>query len=649
MSRVGTNPETSSNLLEARMLPNVENPEPEERGGVVDMMGDGQHKVYLNPWQRKVRNFGSRSTKIRAGRGTGKTSFIGVHMVDVTIGLPRQMGGFVGASAKQLYTRTMPNALKVVNQLGFAEGVFYFLGRPPAKLNWPSPLAKPRVYENCVSFANGFTWQMLSMCVKGSANGLNLAALIGDEAKYLPWQRVKEEVLPTLRGDFMPPSAQKVEQKRWGYGTNPAYNNHWLSQLWVSDAGLTHQQTIWEGDKALATTEINKKITEMLAELAYMEKYHPVQAAQLAQNDNFLKQLHLLRSQSESWWNLSSISNVALLTEAYIRQMEREMPPLLFSLMVLGVEKGAAKDGFYCNLDIENIHGYTEEEYSREYSDSFSMLADKFTVKKKGTALSAQRWPEHVESESLDMDEIGRIAEADDCRMDMDLDWQSPLLVAFDANANICCCVVGQLRGEDLLIQRSLFTLNERKLRSLFRQEFGRVYKPFLRRGCGEVVVFYTATVKQGASTAYAVENGDEFRFDRVVIQELTDLGFKVTDVDMGSPLFHSVKYQLISDLMSGVQKPRIRICTDPDRNTYLIPALEQTRVLPDGRKDKSREKLKSTKEDSLGGDPRTRTDITDAFDDLLIGVKNHFIGGIRRKIGGGLRGRYKNLAGVPR
>lgn len=644
MSRIGTNPNISSNSLEARMLPNVEPPEPEEQGGVVDLMGDGQHKIYLNPWQRKVRNFGSRTTKIRAGRGTGKTSFIGVHMVDVTIGLPRQMGGFVGASAKQLYTRTMPNALKVVNQLGFDEGVFYFLGRPPAKLNWPSPLAKPRVYENCVSFANGFTWQMLSMCVKGSANGLNLAALIGDEAKYLPWQRVKEEVLPTLRGDFMPKSASKVEQKRWGYGTDGRRNNHWLSQLFVSDAGLTQQQSVWEGDKALATTEINKQISEMLAELTYLEKHCPAAAAKLACNDNYLKKLHLLRSQSESWWNLSSISNVSMLTEAYIRQMEREMPPLLFALMVLGVEKGAAKDGYYCNLDMENIHGYTEEEYSMEYGDSFSMLADKFTVKKKGTALSAQHWPEHVESESIDIQELGRIAEEDTCLLDMDLDWHSPLLVAFDANANICCCCVGQVRGDDVLVQRSMFTLNERKLRSLFRQEFGRTYKPFLRRGCGEVIVFYTATVKQGASTAYAVENGDEFRFDRVVIQELTDLGFKVTGVDMGAPLFHNVKYQLMADLMSGVQKPHIRICTDPGRNTYLIPALEQTEVLSGFRKDKSKEKLKATDEDSLGGDPRTRTDITDAFDDLLIGVKYHYMGGIRKKIGNGLRGRYQNL-----
>ena len=180
MSRIGTNPNVSSDSLEARMLPDVEDDCGNGRAAV-DYANDGVHKIYLNRWQKEVRNFGSRTTYVRAGRGTGKTSFIGVHMVDVTIGLPRQMGGFVGASAKQLYTRTMPNALKVVNTLGFEN--FYFLGQAPAKLRWEYPLAKPRNWENIVHFSNGFCWQMISLCVKGSANGLNLAAIIGDETK----------------------------------------------------------------------------------------------------------------------------------------------------------------------------------------------------------------------------------------------------------------------------------------------------------------------------------------------------------------------------------------------------------------------------------------------------------------------------------
>jgi hypothetical protein len=639
MSRIGTNPNVSSDSLEARMLPDVEDDWDNGRTAV-DYANDGVHKIYLNRWQKEVRNFGSRTTYVRAGRGTGKTSFIGVHMVDVTIGLPRQMGGFVGASAKQLYTRTMPNALKVVNTLGFEN--FYFLGQAPAKLRWEYPLAKPRNWENIVHFSNGFCWQMISLCVKGSANGLNLAAIIGDETKYLPWQRVKEEVIPTLRGDFMPPSARKVEKKMWGRGTDPKMNNKWLSQLWVSDAGLTQGQCMWEKERDFETLDINDKLTSMLAELKYLERNSPKAAAILAQNDNFLRELHNLRKDSISFWNLSSIENLNMLGEAWFRDMARQMPPLLFSLMVAGAERNSTGDGFYCNLDIEHVHGYTEEQYSREYSDSYSMLADKFTVKKKGKALDSTRWLQDVETEQLDIDELGRIGEEDTCEYDMDLDWKSPLLLAFDANANLSCFVIGQLRGDELLIQRSMFVMNERKLRSLCR-DFARVYRTFKTRGCGDVVLYFTATVKQGASTAYAVEDGADNRFDRVVAQELTDLGFNVTAIDTGAALAHAVKFQLMADLMSGAQSPRIRICTDPGRNTYLIPALEQAGVTAGFKKDKSREKLKATDEESMGGDPRTRTDITDAFDDLVIGVKYHGVTG-RPKIGGGLRGRFSNV-----
>ena len=648
MGRIGSNIAVSSDSLEAKMLPDIEGVQPEEGGAPVDYANDGVHKIYLNPWQKEVRNFGSRTTYVRAGRGTGKTSFIGIHMVDVTIGLPSQMGGFVGASAKQLYTRTMPNALKVVNTLGFEN--FYFLGRPPAKLHWETPLARPRVYENCVSFANGFVWQMLSMAVKGSANGLNLAALIGDETKYLPWQRVKEEVIPTLRGDFMPPSARKVEKRRYGYGSDGRYNNHWLSQLWVSDAGLTQAQCMWEGEKEFETVQQNSEITTMLSEIAYLEKHSPEAAVALAQNETFLKKLHLLRKDSISFWELSSLTNISLLSEAWVRDMQRQMPPLLFSLMVLGVPKHGSTDGFYCNLDIANVHGYTEEQYSREYSDSYSMLASKFTTKKHGVALDAHRYPTKFETEELDIDELGRIGEEDTCEYDMDLMWDQPLLLAFDANAALSCFVIGQLKGDELLIQRSMFVMNERKLRALCREEFGRTYRPFLRKGCKEVRLYFTATVKQGASTAYAVENGDDNRFDRVVVQELTDLGFKVTAIDTGAPLLHSVKFQLMADLMAGVQSPKIRICTDPGRNTYLIPALEQARLAPGKtfRKDKSREKLKATDEESMGGDPRTRTDITDAFDDLVIGVKYHGVSGTQSKIGGSLRGRFSHLSFTP-
>ena len=620
------------------MLPNVEEPSSssspeEENGEYVDYQGDGRNKVYMSPWQKKVRNFGSRSTKVLAGRGTGKSAFLAFKMADATISLPRMMGGFCGASAKQNYTRTMPNVLKVMNLLGFIEGVHYFLGRPPARLRWPSPIAKPRVWENCVSFANGFVWQMISLAVKGSANGLNLAALMGDETKYMPWPRVKEEVLPTLRGDFMPPSARKTEQKRWGYGTDPRRNNHYLSQLWVSDAGLNNRECLWEKEAEYETLEVNDKIQEMMAELRYLERYHPKEAARLAANDNFLEQLYALRTQSETFWRFSSIENAALLGgEAWIRQMKRELPDLLFRLQILNQPRGTAKEGFYCNFS--ELNTYESEEVT-------DIVLDKYSTRIKGKALDASRWPTDYEAESLDYDQL--LHDGEDCSLDLDLDYSEPLRIALDANHDINCFVVGQTRmyqgKASLLVMKEFFVQNEIRLRGLSKL-FAQYYKPFLRRGCKEVIFYVASSIKQGANKAYALEESEQSRFDIVVADELSSYGFKVTRAEFNS-WRQERKYQFINDCFSGAASPAVYINREAGRCVYLRAALENAAVVPGTfKKYKETEKYKS--EDGVAGDKRSRTTITDAFDDLVLGIKE--CAESRTKIGGSLRGRFQNL-----
>ena len=619
------------------MLPNVEAPEPEsgseEQGEYVDYQGSGQYKVYMAPWQKKVRNFGSRTTYVLAGRGTGKTALLSFNMSEVTIGLPRMMGGFCGASAKQNYTRTMPNVLKVMNLLGFTEGVYYFMGRPPAKLRWPTPLAKPRVWENCVSFANGFVWQMISLAVKGSANGLNLAALMGDETKYMPWQRVKEEVLPTLRGDFMPKAAHKVEQKRWGYGTDRKRNNHYLSQLWVSDAGLNNRECMWEKESEFETVEINKQIEEMMAELRYLEKYHPKQAAQLASNENFLRELYALRTESETFWRFSSLENAALLGgEAWVRQMKRELPDLLFRLQILNQPRGTAKEGFYCNFSELNTYQSDEIE---------GVVFDKYSTRIKGKALDCSRWPTEFETETLDYDQLQH--DGEDCSLDLDLDYNEPLRIALDANSDINCFVVGQTRlyqgKASVMVMKEFFVQNEIRLRGLSKL-FAQYYKPFLRRGCKEVIFYVGSSIKQGANKAYALEESEKSRFDIVVADELTSYGFKVTRAEFTS-WRQERKYQFLNDCFSGVASPAVYINREAGRCVYLRAALENAAIVPGTfKKFKETEKYKS--EEGVAGDKRERTTITDAFDDLIIGIKE--CAESRSKIGGGLRGRYQNL-----
>lgn len=640
MSRIGSNPNISSDQLEAKMLPDMEDAKPEE-GAAVDLMGDGQHKIYMHRGQLDVYNFGSRHTKLRCARGWGKTSYLGFYNLKCVLGLRRQMGLFLGASAKQLMCRTMPNMLKIFNLLGFQEGVYYFRGQAPGKLHWETPLAKPRVWENVIHFQNGACIMGISLAVKGSCNGINAAWLSGDETKYMKWSQVKEEAFPTLRGDFMPASANKVEMKRWGYGTDSRINPFYCSSCFCSDAGLTQAQTEWERDgEENQTDDINNKLTDMLAKLKYLEKHNPRMAVELAQNENFLRQLHLLRSQSDSYWSFSSLDNVSLLGLDWIRTMKRSLPTLMYEIQILGRKKGLAKDGFYCNFSELNTY------ISSEITD---VAYDKYSTKIKCKALDSTNWYQNVETETLDYDQLQQDGET--CQLDLDLQYDEPLRIAIDCNSQLNVMVVGQTRmyqgKPSVMVMKEFFVMAPVRLLGLVKM-FANYYRPFLRRGCKDVIFYVSSSIKQGGATAYAVENSEDSRFDKVVERELTQYGFRVTVGEFVS-WRHERKYQYLNDCLSFAASPSIFINKEAGRCQYLLTAIENAGVSPGGsfKKDKSKEKLKASDEESLGGDPRTRTDVTDAFDDLIIGIKE--CAETRSKIGGALRGRYSNLSFIPR
>jgi len=209
-----------------------------------------------------------------------------------------------------------------------------------------------------------------------------------------------------------------------------------------------------------------------------------------------------------------------------------------------------------------------------------------------------------------------------------------------------------QVQGkETALILRTFYTLNEKKLIALCT-ELGRYYRPFIRNGCGEVIVYFTSTIKQGGATAYAVEGAIDNRFDKVIERELRRQGFKVTMVDMGNGFSHESKHRVLNEMFAGQTAPFVMISREPGYNDHLICAIENAGVLPNFKKDKSMEKYGQgsgghrSDYDGVAGDPKERTDVTDAMDDLLLGIK--YFGSGRPKIGGGLRGRFQNLSGIP-
>lgn len=301
----------------------------------------------------------------------------------------------------------------------------------------------------------------------------------------------------------------------------------------------------------------------------------------------------------------STLENVDVLGEEYIRQMKRDLPPYTFMVSILNVKIKKSNDGFYSNLDIDHVHGYIPDEI-----DPLSQA--NFRTEKATGIIGGKK----ITSESYQPD-LKELSERNDCRMDSDCVNDLPLYLAFDYNANINTLVVGQVYQRDGLeamnVIKSFYVKNERKLRELV-DDFSHYYAP-KRAVNRNVVYFYDSTAKQGASYALTDE-----RFYQAVIKELERNGWNVTAIDMGVPEQHEVKHRIINNALAGIEYPAIRI--NQPNNPDLIIALQLCEVsigYQGFRKDKSQEK-KPEKEDNLP--LQQRTDFTDAFDSLYLGCK---------------------------
>ena len=301
----------------------------------------------------------------------------------------------------------------------------------------------------------------------------------------------------------------------------------------------------------------------------------------------------------------STLENVDVLGEEYIRQMKRDLPPYTFMVSILNVKIKKSNDGFYSNLDIDHVHGYIPDEI-----DPLSQA--NFRTEKATGIIGGKK----ITAESYQPD-LKELSERNDCRMDSDCINDLPLYLAFDYNANINTLVVGQVYQRDgvetVNVIKSFYVKNERKLRDLV-DDFSHYYAP-KRAVNRDVVYYYDSTAKQGASYALTDE-----RFYQAVIKELERNGWNVTAIDMGVPEKHEVKHRIINNGLAGIEYPAIRI--NQPNNPDLIIALQLCEVsigYQGFRKDKSQEKKPETEENLP---LQQRTDFTDAFDSLYLGCK---------------------------
>lgn len=565
--------------------------------------------IYMNPAQRAVYNYRCRNTTVEAGRGTGKTDgLITPEMAGCIQSMPRGTGLFLGNSIKQLFTKTVPKTLYSLERMtGLKEGVHFFRGHAPAKCNFKEPIVKPKVWENCIHFWNGFVYYMISTGVKAAANGMDSCSIIGDECRFMPEGLIKGEILPTLRG---------INTNHPGFDEN--LNPYYKSIFFVSDAPLTKRQAWLRKRREEQTPEINRKIAEMIREAQI--------CPEIVHAPKYQRELNKLRCQASIYFSFSSIENIDILGEQFIRTMQKELTPTMFDISIRNVEKEEINDGYYANFD-PDVHCYLS-------NDEEQLEAAQKYKKRTITQIYSGGRTLRVESESIDLNELSK---AQDCCLDTDIKPGEPLRIAFDYNAHINCLVIGQTDSRSntsvLRILNSMTNVKNTRIEGLCKM-FCKYYEPH-RLTCRDVIFYYDDTAKQGA--AYASERHEETRFYNIVKKVLRSHGWNVIEVAMGRPMSHNKKYEFLNGCFAGTQRPFLRI--NKENNEYLIASMENARV-KEGRngfeKQKGDEKKRLTADEMA--DPETalsiRTDLSDAFDTLVIGVRYY---GSGRMIGVGM------------
>lgn len=527
-------------------------------------------KLYMNDIQLECFLIAAMITIIVAGRRFGKThGIVAPWLLRNTLHMPRSTGGIVCATFQQALTRTLPGTLMALEDMGYKRNVHYYVGvRPPKSAGFAKPTREPISYDHVVSWYNGSIWYLISQDVPGSANSLTLQYLMGDEAKFLNFEKLKDEAFPA-NGGF----------------PGPWKDCPWLnSMLFVSDMPTTKKGSWFLNYADKATPDAVDAIKVCLFEIYRLSQAEPTSYT-VKQLAYYRKSLADLRRNAVYYRECSSIENVLVLGEKYIRNMKRDLPPLVFLTSILCIRPGKLKDGFYPGLTDAHLYA------------AFNNA--------------------HLGLVGYDFDYIP------DCRQDADLEPGQPLAVAFDYNANINWLVVGQRAGDKMRTLKSLFVKYERKLRELV-DDFCLYYRFHNRH---EVVYYFDSTA---LGSNYAVNEDD---FASVICSQFEKNGWQVDSKYLGNPVRHYEKYLIIDQAFKGQGGYPVPTINEQNNEALLIAMRAAgTRIGPKGwQKDKSGEKYAETEEDIL----EYRTDGTDAWDTLYLGMiqqpyeSNSSLGGI--------------------
>ena len=524
-----------------------------------------KQRVYFNRKQLDAMAISAKNEYIVASRGFGKSEGIDApRMIRNVFAMPRSTGAMLSPTYGKLLANTLPAIAHALERWGYHRNIHYFIGRkPPPKSNFEKPLIEPFSYEHVMSWYNGSILHLVSFDRPMSVNSMSLDYILGFEAKYLDYDKVKNEVLPANRGNI-----HVFKDCPWHHG-----------QIYSTDRPTTTKGSwIHEKEKEMIPELINH-IRNLYYQYAYYRDYSGTELNKQycdQHSARFLRDLNALRSKATLYAEYNAFDNIEILGDQFIRDMKRDLPEMIFLTSILNKKIIKIPNGFYASFD-DTIHVY----------------------------------PDVLNVSCIDIVKYDLEPPIKGCAKDTDLIDEMPLEIALDYNAAICNLLVGQLAGRKMRTINQFWVKTPKKLLDLVK-DFCKYYSSRINR---DVIYYYD-------STAIPMSASSDETFADQVIGVLIKNNFKVTQVYVGQPEKHATKHLQMDNAFKG--DPRYLFPEfNEDKCEDLRLAMNQTgvRIGANGfEKDKTPEKRPDTPEDPDEHKPH----VTDAWDTLFQGMNFH-------------------------
>lgn len=218
-------------------------------------------QLWINSMQRDYMLASQDFAMLLCGRGSGKTTAIGIKHRKRAAKLPQAKFFLSSSTYKQILNSSLPVMEEIWKKTGLMEYDWksqrghYVIGQKPPS-HFLKPFKAPRHYEHVITFYNGYTIELLSMDRPSPNRGGSFDGGDLDEACLVKREYIEQVMIPMIRGN----------KDRYGYD-NPLHGKFaaFTSMPWLSTGQwvLDYEAKAKEDPKSFlwleATAECNLK------------------------------------------------------------------------------------------------------------------------------------------------------------------------------------------------------------------------------------------------------------------------------------------------------------------------------------------------------------------------------------------------------